>query len=168
MKYTSAEANRLLKKLADDRKILLSEEENSSTFKASVGENPDDVRPDYNYLQTQATINQIDEKVRKIKHAINLSNINTVLPNAGITVDVALILMPQLKGMKNKLSIMQSRLKKQRADDRYSSSPIIDYEYANYDINIVKQDYNKVSKQLSDLQLELDSVNNSVLIDIDI
>ena len=49
MKYTSAQANKLLKKLNDEYDLLLAEEAESSTFLAAMGEDPESVRPEYDY-----------------------------------------------------------------------------------------------------------------------
>ena len=51
MKYTSAQANKLLKKLNDEYDLLLAEEAESSTFLAAMGEDPESVRPEYDYTR---------------------------------------------------------------------------------------------------------------------
>lgn len=56
MKYTSAEAGKLLKKLNDERASLLLREENSKDFLAAVGEDLESVRPDYNFATTQVAL----------------------------------------------------------------------------------------------------------------
>ena len=45
MKYTSAEANKLLRQLNEQKERLLNIESRSSTFIAAVGEDIEDVRP---------------------------------------------------------------------------------------------------------------------------
>ena len=54
MKYhvTSAEAAKLLKKLLDEKSILLADEYRSSTFNAALGEDVESVRPMYDYAAT--------------------------------------------------------------------------------------------------------------------
>ena len=55
MKYnvTSAEASKLLKKIMDEKNIALNNERQSSTFNASLAEDIESVRPDYNYEETK-------------------------------------------------------------------------------------------------------------------
>ena len=53
MRYTSSEANKLLRRLTEERDALLVKELKSSTFLAAMGEDVDSVRPDYDYAQTQ-------------------------------------------------------------------------------------------------------------------
>ena len=59
MKYTSAEAGKLLKKLNDERASILLREENSKDFLAAVGEDLDSVRPEYNFSETQNALDEI-------------------------------------------------------------------------------------------------------------
>lgn len=51
MKLSSAEGAKLLKKLKSEFDALKSKESISSTFLASVGENPESVRPRYDYTE---------------------------------------------------------------------------------------------------------------------
>ena len=55
MKYnvTSAEASKLLKKIMDEKNIALNNERQSSTFNASLAEDIESVRSDYNYEETK-------------------------------------------------------------------------------------------------------------------
>lgn len=56
MKYTSAEAGKLLKKLNDERASILLREENGKEFLAAVVEDIESVRPDYNFKETQISL----------------------------------------------------------------------------------------------------------------
>ena len=52
MKYTSAQANKLLKKLNDEYSALLDKEQRSRDFRAAMGEDIESVRPAYDYAKT--------------------------------------------------------------------------------------------------------------------
>ena len=67
MNYTSAQANKLLKKLNEEYQALLAEEEQCSTFLASMGENPETVRPEYNYTEVQQKLNALEKQIIKLK-----------------------------------------------------------------------------------------------------
>ena len=56
MKYTSAEAGKLLKKLNDERASILLREENGKEFLAAVGEDIESVRPEYNFKEKQISL----------------------------------------------------------------------------------------------------------------
>lgn len=55
MKYTSAQANKLLKKLNDEYSALLDKEQRSRDFRAAMGEDIESVRPAYDYAKRGAS-----------------------------------------------------------------------------------------------------------------
>ncbi len=110
MKYTSAQANKLLKKLNDEYDLLLAEEAESSTFLAAMGEDPESVRPEYDYIETQKSLEELGNRIIKLKHAINLFNTSHTLPGFELTVDEALVYIPQLSKKVKKLAEMKARL----------------------------------------------------------
>ena len=89
MKYTSAEASKLLRKLNDDIKAELQLESQSREFVAATTEVPDDVRPEYDYAAANAKIDALQASVRRLKHAINVFNAATVVPGFDFTIDDA-------------------------------------------------------------------------------
>ena len=103
---------------------------------------------------------ELEQRIRKVKHAINVFNATHVIPDFGMTIDEMLVYIPQLTQRKNKLADMKARLPKQRVEEQYGrQSNIIDYSYANYDLTAVEADYEKAADELSRAQLELDAVN---------
>ena len=59
MKYTSAKANKLLKKLNDEYAALLEKERRSRDFRAAMGEDVASVRPAYDYAKTQRILRSL-------------------------------------------------------------------------------------------------------------
>ena len=167
MKYNSAQAAKLLSKLQQDYDRLVVLEANAKTFLASVGEDPETVRPEYDYEATKKELGVLAAKIRKVKHAINAFNTTTVVPEFGITIDEILVYIPQLSARKAKLREMADTLPKAR-ENSYGKSNIIDYRYVNYDIKQVKADLDAVTEELSKAQLALDTINHSVEFDITI
>lgn len=160
MTYTSAQANKLLKKLHDEHAALLDRENRSKDFRAAMGEDVESVRPAYDYGDTQNRLAELEQRIRKVKHAINVFNATHVIPDFHMTIDEMLVYIPQLTRRKNKLLEMKSRLPKERVEEQYGRpSNIIDYRYANYDIAAVEADYEKTADELSRAQLALDAVN---------
>ena len=154
MTYTSAQANKLLKKLNDEHAAR------SKDFRAAMGEDVESVRPVYDYADTQKKLAELEQRIRKVKHAINVFNATHVIPDFGMTIDEMLVYIPQLTQRKNKLADMKARLPKQRVEEQYGrQSNIIDYSYANYDLTAVEADYEKAADELSRAQLALDAVN---------
>ncbi len=77
----------------------------------------------------------------------------TVLPERGIAIDEALILLAQLSGRKDRLSSLASRQPQERLGNRYfgSSSGPIEYRYANYDVVQAEADYRAVADEIASL-----------------
>lgn len=167
MKYTSAEAGKLLKKLNDERASILLRKENGKEFLAAVGEDIESVRPDYNFATTQVALNEIETKIRKVKHALNVFNSTTVIPEFGMTIDEMLVYIPQLTMRKDKLARMKDRLPKVREQTRVNSS-ILDYRYLNYGVDEAAAEYDKISDTLSKAQNALDAANMNQTLEIDI
>ena len=167
MKVTSAQAAKLLSKLQQDFDSLAVLEANAKTFLASVGEDVESVRPEYDYKATKKELDALSAKIRKVKHAINVFNTTTVVPEFGITIDELLVYIPQLSAKKAKLRGMADTLPKAR-ENSYGSSNIIDYRIVNYDIKQVKKDLDVVTDELAKAQLALDTINHSLEFDISI
>lgn len=165
MLYTSAEAAKLLRKLNEDKDNILSSESQSSTFRAAIDEDLESVRPEYDYSETQGKLFTLDDKIRRVRHAINEFNLTHEVPGFGMTIDQILVYIPQLTAMKQKLFAMQNRIAKRRVT---LTPNVIDYDYANYDIDSVRADYEKISDELSRVQTALDVINSSEKFNIDV
>lgn len=71
-RMTSAFANKVLRKLNEDKVYWMKKEEGSCTYIAAADEEP--VIPEYDYAEVAAKIESIDSLVVKIKHALNVTN----------------------------------------------------------------------------------------------
>ena len=146
---------------------LLQKEKDAFVFKAATIENVEDARPEYDYHAVQAKLAQLEQQIRRLKHAINTFNLSQEVPGTGMTIDQVLVYIPQLTERKRKLSVMKQRQKKQR-EEKYAASHFIEYIYANYDPAQAAADYDAVSKELAKVQNALDLVNSTVPFDIDL
>jgi len=163
---TSAAANKLLKSLEDQKNYLLALEASSSVYVKAEGE--DTEPPVYDYLATSEKLNKINHQVCKIKHAINVFNTTTYLEPLGITIDEALIKMAQLNHRKLELDLMRKRLPKQRQAMPFARGNIIEYQYVNYDIAKVAEDYERICAEISEIQLALDTCNQTKTFELDL
>ncbi len=163
MRMTSAEAAKLLRKLQEELDNVLLMEEQSREFSASLGEDLESVRPAYDYEEVQRRIGGLEERIRRVKHAISAFNLVQEVPGfEGMTIDQMLVYIPQLNRRKAKLALMRQRLPKAYG----GGSQIIDYSYANYDMEAVKADYEKAAEELSQAQTALDLVNTTAQLEI--
>lgn len=166
MKMTSAQAAKLLRQLNDEYSNISMDERNAKEFNAAVGEDIEELRPAYDYAETQRRLAELDDKIRKLRHTINIFNTTTEVPGFGMTIDEVLVYIPQLSGRRSKLYRMMSVLPKRRNDREYKN--IIDYIYANYDIAQVKADYDKTSETLAKVQTALDLVNSTETMEVEL
>lgn len=166
MKLTSKDANKLLKQLEEEINSIETNEKNSSTFVAATVENKEDVRPEYNFKETQNKLNELKNKVIKLKHEINTFNINTIVPEFDMTIDEMLVYIPQLSLNKLKLARMKDKPKFIRLSN--SRTNIIDYQYINYDLTEVNDEYKAVESELNRAQIALDKVNITATFDVEL
>ncbi len=166
MLYTSAEAAKLLRKLNEAKDAAEAAETRSAVFHAALGEDVESVRPVYDYAASRRDIDELEAEIRKVKHAINRFNVEHIVPGFDMTIDQMLVYIPQLTRRKQRLLEMQNRLPKQR-EPGYGSN-IIDYSYANYDIEAARADYVRVSDELSRAQTALDVANNQEKMEINL
>lgn len=168
MKYTSSEANKLLRRLNEERDTLLMMEQKSSVFLAAMGEDPESVRPEYDFEKVRKTLEELDRKIRIVKHAVNRFNLEHQVAGFEMTIDQMLIYIPQLTGRKQKLGMMKNRLPKQRemGQSYGRTGNIIDYSYANYDIKAAEAAYEAVADELARAQTALDVLNNTETMEI--
>lgn len=161
--YTSAEANKLLKKLNDELNALNRKEIISSTYVEATTEehNP----PAYNFRDMQNKTLELEKKIAAVKHAINVFNTTHVVPGFDRTIDEMLVYIPQLTARKEKFERMMNVLPKTRLS---SSSSLIEYRYTNYDIEDAAVEYNAVSNTLAKAQLALDQINSTEVLEINI
>lgn len=168
MKATSASANKMIRKLTEDKEFWLNKERSSCVYTVATEEEP--VIPDYSYPEVSAKIAEIDEKILSIRHALNVNNASNQIRvgERTMTVDMILIRMAQLNNRKFMLDKMRKREPKKRLEARQYSQKktVIEYEYVNYDLEEVKADYEKTDAEIEALQLALDRYNQTVEIEI--
>lgn len=167
-KMTSAYANKILKSLEEDKAFWVNKEEASSTYVVANNEEP--VVPEYDYAQVANTIATIDEKIAIIKHALNVANATArvMVGDVEMSIDTILIKMAQLNKRKAVLDTMRKRLPKAREEQRsyMSRNTVPEYRYINYDLELIKQEYESVSKAIMEMQMALDRYNQTVQFEV--
>lgn len=148
----------------------LNKEEEACTYVAAINEEP--VVPDYDYVEVATTIAALDEKIAIIKHELNVTNANAkvLVGDVTMSIDSILIKMAQLNRRKTVLDVMRKRLPKSREEQRsyMSRNSVPEYRYINYDLELVKNEYELVSKSIMEMQMALDKYNQTVQFEVDI
>lgn len=166
MNYTSASANKLIKLLEDKKAYLLHTEANNSTYVLAEDEKND--IPEFDFVEFNRNLDEINHKIKTLKHALNVFNSTTVLP-LGITIDEALVEMAQLNNKLSRLDCMRKAKTKTRLSG-YSAArrDIAEYQYLNYEPMDVQKVYEDNLNRVQQIQLALDKENQTIEFDIDV
>ena len=168
-KMTSAYANKVIKKLQEDKAFWLSKERDGYLYVAAIDEKP--VIPEYDYNQISDEIKNIDRKIVSIKHAINVVNATSVIEidDERMTIDQILISMAQLNNRLSMLDIMRKKQEKKRVDSGVykSGKTAPEYQYVNYSIAEVKKDYEEIDSKIASMQIALDKFNQTFEFDVE-
>ena len=160
---TSALANKMIRKLSEDKEFWRNKERDCCTYVAAADEEP--VIPEYDYAAVSAEIAAIDDKIVRIKHALNVNNATNQIDVQGtlMTVDEILVRMAQLNSRKDFLDNMRKRDPKVRISSGYFSSrkTAPEYQYINYDLELVKAEYERIDAQIAAMQIALDKYNQT-------
>ena len=160
MTFTSASASKYIRSLEQEKAHLIARERENATYVLSQGE--EGLPPEYDYEQTFTLVDEIDGKVRAVRHALHAFNATTVIPEEGITIDEALVLMAQLNNKLARLERLRSHEAKKRCPaSMFRGNVVVEYEYANYDVARAAQDYRELYERIAELQLRLDLVNQT-------
>jgi hypothetical protein len=169
-KMTSAYANKVLRKLNEDKGFWLNKEKEGCYYVAALDEEP--VIPEYDYEEVSKNISEIDEQIVKIKHAINYTNCTNeiMVGDIAMTADMILVKMAQLNRRKATLDGMRKQQPKCRINSGiYSSRKTApEYQYINYDLDLIKKEYEAIDAEVSAMQIALDKYNQTVEFDVDI
>lgn len=167
MRFTSASANKYLNQLNAEKDLIVSRERDVATFTAATVENVDEVRPEYNFEDTQTKLFNLEKTIIKVKHALNVFNTTTTieLSDKVLTLDAALVYMSILNARISKFERMAKV--EQKRSYSYTNGLIV-YAYANYPVEIAKTLLETSQLKLHELQLALDKVNNTVEFEVDL
>ncbi|MCR5486202.1 MAG: hypothetical protein K6F35_01590 [Lachnospiraceae bacterium] len=169
-KMTSAYANKMLRKLNEDKEFWRSKEKEGCLYVAALDEEP--VIPEYDYEEVSKNIAEIDARIVKIKHAINVTNCTNEIQVGGarMTIDMILVKMAQLNRRKLTLDAMRKQQPKTRISSGvYSARKTApEYQYINYDLDLIKREYEQIDAEVSAMQIALDKYNQTVEFDVDI
>ena len=161
MEFTSASANKYLRRLQDEKDYILNTELECCTYVLGEGEAADP--PAYRYRETRDKIAEIDRVTRILPHGLHQFNMATALPQCGLTIDEALIALAQLSLERDRVVDLRARQPKVRLGERLAGAGVatVEYRYANYDVREVERDYETLSEKIAAIQLELDLANQT-------
>ena len=171
MKMTSAYANKLIKKLKEDRNYWREIENVRQTYIVAQGEEA--IIPEYDFMEVHKTIADLDDKIIRIKHALNISNsTNSVeIEGKSYTIDMLLVKMAQMTERKAVLGAMRKHTPKARVMEsfgRFHQTTTSNIQCINFDMELVKTEYDRIDMFINELLLTLDKYNQTVEFEVDI
>ena len=167
MLYTSNELQKKIDKLMDEKNKIQNLLLRNSEFTASISENVEALKKE-NAFDLEKTVNDIEaynEKIMKIKHAKNVFKSTYKLP-CGYTIDEAIIRTGIIYELKNRLYNLSVKKSKERKSNTTMREP--EYIYATYDISYAEEAYQKLFDEVQTIQNELNNVNATVQIEVDV
>ena len=156
-------ANKLIKQLQADRDALLVNERNNSTYSFLSGEATE--LPEYKFAEIQEKLDKYAHDIVTLKHAVNRFNLETELPEIGLTIDAALVRMAFLSQEKFKLNRMRNAQPKSRIT---TGRGVSEYTMLNYDLNEVNVKFRSVCDELIAIQQALNIANLTKTFEVDI
>ena len=161
MKICNSEAMKMIKELDSKKNKLIYNEDNYS--KISYKEGEEKVLSNYDYAQTRKEVAEIDEHIRKIKHALAVCNGKVVVDGFGITIGEALVYLAQLNCEYDQLDELSRSLKLSR---RITPNGVIEYTECMYDPEQVAKDMEELHAKIGKLQIAIDRANLTNYIDV--
>ena len=161
MKICNSQAMKIFKELEEKKRAVIRNEANRSKIFYKEGENK--VVYNYDYKQTRSKIEKLDRQIRKIKHALAMSNCTAVVSEFNITVGEALVYLAQLNTEYRQLNELANYHKLSR---RITANGVLEYTECLYDPDEAAADMQKLYEKICELQVAVDRVNLTTYIEI--
>ncbi len=165
MKLSHKTASQLLAQYTQRQKVLQTYAEEAMCFRYAPGEEPDLLRPPYEYEQSLNDTLELNQKIRIITHAIKKFEISTKVPHFDLTLDQAL----QLNGMQDSmLQTMKSMIVRVPVRRSITRKGAVEYDVANYNISKVTADYENLLAEQALLKEQLNKICVDKLFEVDL
>ena len=112
------------------------------------------------------------KKIVRIKHAINIVNATNEIAvgDKKMSIDTILVRMAQLNKHKNVLDRMRKQQPKTRINSgMYTARKTApEYQYINYDLDLIKKEYEAIDSEIATMQIALDKFNQTFEFDVEV
>jgi hypothetical protein len=158
---TISAAQKYVKQLQEELQQLRQKEARSLSFEYIDGQRTTKDIPEYSFAETQARVTEIIDTVARIKHAINSINVEN-------NIDVHLVRMAAIN---ERLSEIQGLAGAQRIKSRLQNAGqqlVKVVTELTYDPLVAEAVFTSLSEEVRQIQLTIDTLNNTLSIEIDI
>ena len=163
MKMCHSEVIKFIKELESKKHVLLRQESNDCVY--TYQDENVKIVPEYNYKKTRQAIDELDTKIRKLRHALAVANCTVMVDEFNVTLGEALVMLAQYQNKCELLSDMSSR---QQISQRSSYSGKMDITCCNYDVATVLKDYENLRLVINRLQVAIDRANLTSFVEVDV
>ena len=150
-----------LKKINEEKLLLISKEMDQCIIKY-VSE-ADKIIPDYNYDETRKMVDALNQKEIYLRGLLLKANATVIVPEFNMTIGACLIYLAQLEDKARTLKVLSSKQPKTRT---LQFQKQVEYSEAIYDIEVAKKDYDEVKEEITKLQMAIDRINLTNLIEV--
>ncbi len=161
MKMCNSEAMKAIKELEGKKSNVIYIENNRSRVAYKEGEDKGYIN--YDYAKTRQTIADIDGHIRKIKHALAISNCNSIVDDFGISIGEALVYLAQLNAEYQQLDSLSNYNKISRT---ITYNGVIEYTECLYDPDEVIKEMEALHAKICKLQVAIDRANLTNYIEV--
>ena len=161
MRMCNSEAMKAIKELEEKKSNVIYTEDYRS--KVSYKEGEEKVLTKYSYAQTRKAVAEIDEKIRKIKHALAVCNCTAVVDDFNMTIGEALVYLAQLNAEYRQLDGLSQNDKLSR---RITANGVLEYTECLYDPEEATRDCEALHSKICKLQVAIDRANLTNYIEV--
>lgn len=161
MRMCNSEAMKAIKELEEKKSNVIYTEDYRS--KVSYKEGEEKVLTKYSYAQTRKAVAEIDEKIRRIKHALAVCNCTAVVDDFNMTIGEALVYLAQLNAEYRQLDGLSQNDKLSR---RITANGVLEYTECLYAPEEATRDCEALHSKICKLQVAIDRANLTNYIDV--
>lgn len=161
MKMCNSEAMKAIKELEEKKRNVLYNE--NSRSRTSYKEDEAKVISKYDYAETRKAVAEIDEQIRRIKHALAVCNCTALIDDFGITIGEALVYLAQLNAEYRQLDELSENNKLSR---RITANGVLEYTECLYDPDEASRDSEALHAKICKLQVAIDRANLTNYIEV--
>lgn len=161
MKVCHSEIIKKIKELEDKKETLLSQERSRSVY--SYVDASAKIIPDYNYEKTRSLVDELDDKIRSLRHALAIANVSVKVDDFNVTIGEALVMLAQ---MQSKYRVLENLANAQQITQRVTYNGKMEVFECNYNVEKALADCESLRNEIGRLQVAIDRANLTNYIEI--
>ena len=161
MRFCHSEVIKMIKELEDKKDTLLSQERNRSVY--SYVDTSAKIVPDYNYDKTRSQVDELDARIRSLRHALAVANVSVKVDDFNVTIGEALVMLAQMQA---KCRVLEGLANAQQITQRVTYNGKMEVFECNYNVEKALADYEMLRNEIGRLQVAIDRANLNSFIEI--